>query len=123
LKNDANPVLPAPRRGEIWTALLGDPPLRHWVLVVSLDPRNLSPRTASVLIIPFSSTGQAGPTSLRLPPGETGLPGESYLKGHFITTLPKSRLQERMPRPLSAYRLRQVCGLIRRAYDPDAPLV
>ena len=28
--------------------------------------------------------------------------GSSYLKGHFITTLKKARLQERQPRPLSA---------------------
>lgn len=122
MKTDAHSNPPAPRRGEIWTALLGDPPLRHWVLIVSLDARNLSPRVASILIIPFGSTGQEGPTSLRLAPGETGLPAESYLKGHFITTLPKARLRDRLPRPLSAFHMRQVCGLIRRAFDPDAPL-
>ncbi|MBZ5701481.1 MAG: type II toxin-antitoxin system PemK/MazF family toxin [Acidobacteriia bacterium] len=111
-----------PRRGEIWTANLGNPPQRHWVLVVSLDARNLSDRIDSVLIIPFGSAGSPGPTTLRLEPGESGLPGPSWLKGHFIATLPKARLLERQPRVLSNRRMHEVCAMIRRAYDPDAPL-
>jgi hypothetical protein len=101
--------------------MLGSPPLRHWVLVVSLDSRNLSERVDSVLIVPFGSQGAEGPTTLRFEPGETGLPGPSWLKGHFITTLKKSFLGERLPRPLSATRLRQVSLAIQCAYDPDSP--
>jgi len=112
---------PTPRRGEIWTADLGEPPRRHWVLIVSLDARNQSDRVATVLIVPFSSAGPEGPTVLALEPGETGLPGTSYLKGHFLTTLPKARLGERQPRTLSGQRMRQVCELVRRSFDPDAP--
>ena len=112
---------PVPRRGEIWTALLGEPPVRHWVLVVSLDARNLSDRVDSVLTVPFGSQGAEGPTTLRFDAGETGLPGPSFLKGHFITTLKKARLQERLPRALSSARMRQVVLAIRRAIDPDAP--
>jgi len=115
------PGSPFPRRGEIWTAQLGDPPQRHWVLVVSLDSRNASDHIDSVLIVPFGSTGGRGPTSLRLEAGETGLPGGSYLKGHFITTIKKARLVERLPRSLSTSRMRQVVRMIRRAFDPDAP--
>jgi len=111
-----------PRRGEIWTAMLGSPPVRHWVLVVSLDARNSSERVESVLIVPFGSQGADGPTTLRLEAGETSLPGPSWLKGHFITTLKKSLLGERLPRPLSARRMRQVALAVRRAFDPDAPL-
>ena len=111
----------APRRGEIWTAMLGNPPVRHWVLVISLDARNHSERVDSVLIVPFGSQGADGPTTLRFEPGETGLPGASWLKGHFITTLRKSLLGERLPRPMSAARLRQVSLAIRRAFDPDSP--
>jgi mRNA-degrading endonuclease toxin of MazEF toxin-antitoxin module len=88
---------------------------------VSLDGRNLSERVATVLMVPFSSSGPEGPTVLAFEPGETGLPGISYLKGHFITTLPKARLRERQPRALSASRMRQVCELVRRSFDPDAP--
>jgi hypothetical protein len=73
--------------------MLGNPPVRHWVLVVSLDSRNISERVDSVLIVPFGSQGADGPTTLRFEPGETGLPGPSWLKGHFITTLKKSVLE------------------------------
>jgi mRNA-degrading endonuclease toxin of MazEF toxin-antitoxin module len=111
---------PAPRRGEIWRADLGDGK-KHAVVVISLDARNLSDRTTSVLVIPFGSYGSAGPTVLRMEPGETGLPGPSYLKAHFIQILPKKRLLEKMPRMLSAAQLRQVVLMVRRAIDPDAP--
>lgn len=114
-------VGPAPRRGETWTANLGDPPRRHWVLVVSLDSRNQSERVDTVLTVPFGTLGAEGPTTLLLKPGETGLPGPSWLKGHFITTLPKSRLLSREPRLLSQSRMRQVSEMIRRAFDPEAP--
>lgn len=110
-----------PRRSEIWAADIGDPPRRHWVLVVSLDARNKSDRVNSVLIVPFGSAGYEGPTTLRLEPGETGLPAPSYLKGHFITTLAKDRLLRREGRSLSSARMRVVSEIIRRAFDPDAP--
>jgi mRNA-degrading endonuclease toxin of MazEF toxin-antitoxin module len=100
--------------------MLGNPAVRHWVLIVSLDSRNGSERVDSVLIIPFGSQGAEGPTTLLFEPGETGLPGPSWLKGHFISTLKKSLLGERLPRPLSATRMRQVSLAIRRSFDPDA---
>src|SRR5215831_17346240 len=101
--------------------MLGNPAVRYWVLVVSLDSHNLSDRTESVLIVAFGSQGMEGPTTLRFDPGETGLPGPSWLKGHFITTLKKSLLGERLPRPLSATRMRQVSVAVRRAFDPESP--
>jgi mRNA-degrading endonuclease toxin of MazEF toxin-antitoxin module len=110
----------SPRRGEIWTAILGNPPIRHWVLVVSLDSRNLSERADSVLIVPFGSQGAEGPTTMLFEAGETGLPGPSWLKGHFFSTLKKSLLRERLPRPLSASRMRSVSLAIQRAFDPNA---
>ncbi len=109
------------RRGEIWTAQLGDAPQLHWVLIVSLDSRNLSDRASSILIVPFGSYGRPGPTVAELPPGETGLPGVSYLKAHFIQVLEKKSLIERQRRMLSATRMREVVAMIRRAVDPDAP--
>ncbi len=111
----------APRRGEIWTADIGSPPKRHWVLIVSLDSRNLSDRAESILAVPFGSAGSAAPTTLWLEPGETGLPAASYLKGHFISTIQKAQLRERLPRALSSRRMREICEMIRRAFDPDAP--
>jgi len=119
--SDAASAWPSARRGEIWTANIGTPAVLHWVVVVSLDARNLSKNIDTVLIVPFGSRGVEAPTTLRLEPGETGLPGTSWIKGHFISPLRKAQLLERQPRPLSARRMREVCAIIRRAYDPDAP--
>ena len=113
--------LPVPTRGEIWTANLGERRERHWVLIVSLDGRNQSERIDSILVVPFSSRAATAPTILALEPGETGLPDTSYLRGHFITTLPKQRLVERQARRLSGRRMREVVAIIRRSFDPDAP--
>lgn len=112
---------PKPRRGEIWTAYLADAPKRHWVVVVSLDARNFSDRAGTILIVPFGSYGAEGPTTIALSPGETGLPGNSYLKAHFIQVLEKQSLIERLSRTLSHTRMRQVVSMIMRAVDPDAP--
>jgi mRNA-degrading endonuclease toxin of MazEF toxin-antitoxin module len=101
-------VLPCPRRGEIWTGNVVEPPARHLVLTVSLNARNESNRVNSVLVVPFSSTGVEGPTVLRLPAGETGLPFESYLKAHFISTLPKSWLLNYTRRQFSSSRMHEV---------------
>lgn len=109
-----------PRRGEIWRADLGDGK-KHAVVVISLDARNLSERTSSILVVPFGSYGAEGPTSKRMEPGETGLPEPSFLKAHFIQVLPKARLFDRLPRVLSSAQLRQIVSMVRRAIDPDAP--
>jgi mRNA-degrading endonuclease toxin of MazEF toxin-antitoxin module len=109
-----------PRRGEIWRADLGDGK-KHAVVVISLDGRNLSERASSVLVVPFGSYGMEGPTVLRMMPGESGLPEPSYLKAHFIQVLPKASLIDRLPRVLSAPRLRELVAMIQRAVDPDAP--
>jgi mRNA-degrading endonuclease toxin of MazEF toxin-antitoxin module len=90
-------------------------------LVVSLDQRNLSERTESVLVVPLSSSGPEGATVMQLPPGETGLPGPSFVKGHFMQVLAKRALLNREPRVLSATRMREVVLAIRRSFDPDAP--
>jgi mRNA-degrading endonuclease toxin of MazEF toxin-antitoxin module len=121
MQSEPGPALPAPRRGEIWTAHLGESRDPHWVLVVSLDARNLSDKAQTVLIVPFASRIVESPTTMVLPAGETGLPGPSCLRGHFVTTLPKELLIERQPRPLSGRRMREVCLAVRRSFDPDAP--
>ncbi len=109
-----------PRRGEIWTAYLDDLSQRHWVVVVSLDSRNLSDRASSVLVVPFGSYGMPGPTVAEFPPGESGLPAVSYLKAHFIQVLPKAKLIERQRRTLSSTRMKELVQMINRAVDPDA---
>lgn len=111
---------PKPRRGEIWRADLGDGK-KHAVVIVSLDSRNLSDRSSSVLVVPFGSYGAEGPTVTRMHPGETGLPEPSFLKAHFIQVLPKAKLFDKLPRTFSSSRLRELVLMIRRAVDPDAP--
>jgi mRNA-degrading endonuclease toxin of MazEF toxin-antitoxin module len=120
MPSDHTKPLAAPRRGEIWVARLQEQQPRHWVLVVSINQRNLSPNALTVLIVPFASRIAETPTTLVLPPGETGLPGPSCLRGHFITTLPKTLLIESTRRSLSTVRMRQISTLIRRAFDPEA---
>jgi mRNA-degrading endonuclease toxin of MazEF toxin-antitoxin module len=109
------------RRGEIWIVNLGEPPRRHWAVIVSVDVRNRSRFSNSVLIVPFGSKPVPLPTVLQFEAGETGLPGTSYLRGELIQPLSKARLLERLPRPLSDRRMREVCLAIRRSFDPDAP--
>jgi hypothetical protein len=94
---------------------------RQWAVIVSLDSRNLSDRTSSVLIVPFGSYGRPGPTVAEFPPGKAGLPGISYLKAHFVSIIEKSALIERQRRVLSSARMSQLVVMIRRAVDPDAP--
>jgi mRNA-degrading endonuclease toxin of MazEF toxin-antitoxin module len=115
---------PTPRRGEIWlTRYSGEPPKRHWVVIVSLDSRNLSRHVDSLLVVPFTSKADpvGAPTVLKLEPGESGLPQTSHLRGHFISTMKKSELAELSGRPLSNGRMRELCLAIRRSFDPDAP--
>ena len=119
--SDAYPLWPVSHRGEIWTANLGNPPIRHWVVVLSVDARNLSRHIDSILVVPFSSRGVEGPSVIRMEPGESGLPDVSWLKCYFINTVRKAQLVERLPRPLSNRRMRDVCLAVRRAIDPDAP--
>jgi mRNA-degrading endonuclease toxin of MazEF toxin-antitoxin module len=109
----------SPRRGEIWYANTGGK--RHAVVIISLDQRNASDRTTSVLAIPFGSAGAEGPTSMRMEPGETGLPESSFLKAHFISVIEKSLLIERLPRRFTERRLRELVAMVNRAIDPDAP--
>lgn len=58
---------------------------------------------------------------MQLAPGETGLPGPSFIKGHFMQVLAKGALLNRERRVLSATRMREVVLAIRRSFDPDAP--
>jgi mRNA-degrading endonuclease toxin of MazEF toxin-antitoxin module len=107
-----------PLRGEVWYANFGGK--RHAVVVISLDSRNRSDRVNSVLAVPFGSLGALGPTSIRMEPGQTGLPEPSFLKAHYIEVLPKSRFIEKLPRVFSNAQLRNVVVLVNRAIDPDA---
>jgi hypothetical protein len=66
MANDHGPILLTPRRGEIWTASLGESRQRHWVLIVSIDPRNISDRAETALAVPFASRIAETPTTIVL---------------------------------------------------------
>ena len=58
---------------------------------------------------------------IEIAPGETGLPGPSFVKGHYMQVLAKRALLSQERRVLSATRLREIVLAIRRSFDPDAP--
>lgn len=109
-----------PRRGEIWYANTGGK--KHALVILSLDQRNFSERVSSVLAIPFGSYGAVGPTSKRMESGETGLPGASFLKAHFIQVIEKKMLIEKLPRTLSMRQMKEIVAMVNRAIDPDAAI-
>lgn len=74
-----------------------------------------------MLIVPMSSSGPEGATVIQLPPGETGLSGPCFVKGHFIQALSKQALLTRERRILSNSRMQEVVLAICRSFDPDAP--
>jgi mRNA-degrading endonuclease toxin of MazEF toxin-antitoxin module len=97
---------------------------KHAVVIVSLDTRNLSDRTNSILAVPFGSAGRAGrpgPTVMVLQPGETSLPVASFLKAHYIQVVQKTDLISRLPRKLSNAQMKNLVAAVNRAIDPDAP--
>ena len=107
-----------PKRGEIWQGEVGGK--KHTFVIISVDERNLSERVTSVLGIPFGSYGAAGPTALRMEPGETGLPEPSFLKAHFIQVIEKRSLTTKLPRTFSRRQMKTLVAMVQRAIDPDA---
>jgi len=74
-----------------------------------------------VLIVPLSSKGPEGATVIEIAPGETGLPGPSFVKGHYMQVLSKRALLSQERRILTGTRMREIVLAIRRSFDPDAP--
>lgn len=109
------PILPVPRRGEIWFVQVpGDPPGKapRPVVIVSVDARNTHPRAQTVLAVPFSTTLTDMPTHIRLQPGETGLGEVGELQAENISTIRKDAL--RPPRnPLRVLSDRTIRSLAR----------
>jgi hypothetical protein len=63
--------------------MLGNPPVRHWAIVVSLDSRNLSERVDSVLIVPFGSQGSGRADCLAIRVRRDGTAGAILGEGPF----------------------------------------
>jgi|SRR5579859_703595 len=114
-----------PRRGEVWLANTaglgfgppGDHASRHarFVLVVSADALNRNRN--HVMVVPIFSTGNLGPTRLRIPADGTGLRQDGVLFCEELTTIDKPLLEPEVgPRGhVDAALLEAVVVAVRRA--------
>jgi mRNA-degrading endonuclease toxin of MazEF toxin-antitoxin module len=90
-----DPLLPKPRRGEIWFIKLATDPADkdpRPVVIVSLDGRNQHPLASTVTAVPLSTTLSEYPSHVRFTPAETGLNEISEAQGENITVLLKKSL-------------------------------
>ena len=99
---------PFPRRGEIWSANLGTPPVRHWVLIVSLDARNSSDRIDSVLIVPLAAVESKGQPPFGWNLEKRVSRNRHISKGTSSQLYPKHVSLAREARTLSDSRMREV---------------
>jgi mRNA interferase MazF len=115
------PLLPQPRRGEVWFASLD--PIRgheqggtHPVLVVSVDRFNFGP-TELCVVLPLSSRPKISALHVGVEPPEGGLVVRSYIRCEDVRSITRERLIRQLgsvsPLTLATVeaRLRQVLGL------------
>lgn len=93
-------------RGDVYWAIL-DPRSgseqsgRRPVLIVSNDTFNTNANWHSIIVVPLSTSEnqrRRGPTAILIPAAETGLPRDSFALCHQVTTLDRSKLNERVGR-------------------------
>jgi mRNA-degrading endonuclease toxin of MazEF toxin-antitoxin module len=115
----AQPPLPGPNQGEIWTVRIPSEPEDkgpRLVIVVSPNAQNYHPRATTVLVVPLSTTLSQHP-QIRLSPGETGLQEESELWPNSITTVKKADIRppRNKLRTLSRRKLCEIAACVVRA--------
>ena len=114
------------RRGELYWARLfprsgAEQSGRRPAILVSNDGFNQVPLWRSVIVVPVTTSsrqGRRGPSIVPLASAESGLPEESFAICHQITTLDRSKLEERIG-VLSLEALRRVEKGIAAACDLD----
>lgn len=117
-------VLPAPRRGEIWSVLLpgqpDDPHQPRPALVVSHDVRNRL--SDDVIVAPIFSHGASGPTHVPIGKGVGGINRGSVVFCEELTTIDRAFLT-RGPwgSPVEAAVMAAVVRAIRRAVGDAVP--
>ncbi|ETW94513.1 MAG: hypothetical protein ETSY1_34500 [Candidatus Entotheonella factor] len=70
---------------------------RRPVIIVSHDGFNRTPTWRSIIVVPISTSeaqARRGPTAIALPRGAGGLPRESIVLCHQVTTLDRAKLTE-----------------------------
>jgi mRNA-degrading endonuclease toxin of MazEF toxin-antitoxin module len=91
------------------------------VIVISHDGFNQTPGWKSIIVAPIStsaSQSRRGPTVIKIPPGAGGLPKESFVVCHQVTTLDRAKLTKRVG-TLPPEILRQVELGLKAAIDLD----
>jgi mRNA interferase MazF len=91
-------------RGEVYWANLSprsgsEQKGRRPVIVLSHDAFNHTPRWRSVIVVPISTSmaqAKRGPTVIDIPKSIGGLPKDSVVLCHQITTLDRTKLTERI---------------------------
>ena len=92
------------KRGDLYWARLeprsgSEQQGRRPALVVSHDGFNEISTWRSLIVVPLTTSakqGQRGPTAVRVRSGDGNLPDDSFALCHQITTLDRSKLEERI---------------------------
>ncbi len=92
------------KRGDIYWATLSprsgsEQSGRRPVIVLSHDAFNQTPGWRSIIVVPVSTSpaqARRGPTVVSLSAGTAGLPSESYVVCHQITTLDRAKLTDKI---------------------------
>ena len=92
------------KRGEVYWGVLSprsgsEQQGRLPVIIVSHDAFNEAPSWRSVIVVPITTSlaqARRGPTAVALPEGSGGLSRESIALCHQVTTLDRSKLNERI---------------------------
>lgn len=92
------------KRGDIYWATISprsgsEQSGRRPVIILSHDAFNQSAGWRSIIVVPVSTSAiqaRRGPTVVALPAGTSGLPHESYVVCHQITTLDRAKLTDKI---------------------------
>lgn len=92
------------KRGEVYWANLAprsgsEQTGKRPVIILSHDAFNETPAWRSIIVIPVSTSptqARRGPTVVALPAGTAGLKNDSSVICHQVTTLDRSKLEERL---------------------------
>jgi len=72
---------------------------RRPVIILSHDAFNQTPTWRSIIVVPLSTSAtqaRRGPTVVALSAGTAGLPGESFVLCHQVTTLDRAKLTDKI---------------------------
>lgn len=112
------------KRGEVWWADLAprsgaEQSGRRPVVIMSNEVFVEHAAWRSIIVVPLSTSKrqrQRGPTVVHVPRASIGLPADSYILGHQVTTLDREKLSKRVG-ALTPGLLREVERALKAAMD------